>query len=294
MSRLQYLSRSALRSFVPSRSVCLNCGGNGALVTRKYFFTALRRCGSCKVMYRTPTDSQVESEKYYNEAYVQGETTSLPSLARLEAMKANLFSEMECNYNFFADVLKALGAPAGGKVFDYGCSWGYGSYIFRQAGFEVSSFEISKPRGQFGQKHLGINLIDNFEDFVASNTGEFDAFFSSHVLEHVPSPSRIINNGLRLVKPGGLFVSFFPNGCESYRKKDYSAWMKMWGEVHPNFLDDLYINSLLKDHAHIVGTTPFDISSEALEHLSSGNGGQLQLNEPNGNELFVAARKSAF
>jgi 2-polyprenyl-3-methyl-5-hydroxy-6-metoxy-1,4-benzoquinol methylase len=51
----------------------------------------------------------------------------------------------------------------------------------------------------------------------------------SHVLEHVPNPSEILDLGLKLVRKGGYIVSFTPNGSMEHKKKiqigqNYGAW----------------------------------------------------------------------
>ena len=129
MGKLAYLVRSSTSQFHPDRRTCPNCGGRGQPVARKYAVTALERCDSCCLLFRTPTDPPDLGERFYNEEYVQGATTSLPSLDALERMKANDFAELENDYVGFARILKDLGAGEGSKVFDYGCSWGYGSYL---------------------------------------------------------------------------------------------------------------------------------------------------------------------
>ncbi|HVR90023.1 MAG TPA: methyltransferase domain-containing protein [Novosphingobium sp.] len=261
-------------------------------MSRKYVVAALRRCTQCQMLYRTPTDTPAEAESFYNADYVQGLTTSLPAPAELAAMKAAGFAMMESDYAGFAATLKALGAAEGSRVFDYGCSWGYGSWVFAQAGFRVKSHEISRPRRHYGQQHLGIDLAEDFDGFVAANRGSFDVFFSSHVLEHVPSPSVVIAKGFELLRAGGLFVSCFPNGADAWRKASPDSWQKLWGEVHPNLLDDRFMGALLHDRPHLLGVSPFQITPEALDHLAGSAPGAFLLNDLAGYELFVAARKA--
>lgn len=131
MGKLAYLVRSGLSQLGGERRICPNCGGSGAPIARKYGITERRRCAGCALLFRTPTDPPSLAERFYNEEYVQGQTTSLPSLEDLERMKANDFAELENDYARFARTLAALGAKPGARVFDFGCSWGYGSYLLR-------------------------------------------------------------------------------------------------------------------------------------------------------------------
>jgi SAM-dependent methyltransferase len=289
LGKLAYLVRSSTSQFQPDRRTCPNCGGRGQPVARKYAVTALERCDSCCLLFRTPTDPPDLGERFYNEEYVQGATTSLPSLDALERMKADDFAELENDYVGFARILKGLGAGEGSKVFDYGCSWGYGSYLFAKAGFEVKSFEISRPRRGYGQQHLNVDLVEDFDAFVAAAAGTFDVFFSSHVLEHVPSPSAVIERALRLLRPGGLLVSVCPNGTEAFRSAQPAGWRLLWGEVHPNLLDDVYLARTFRGMPYLIGSSPVTIGDDDLRHLQGGTG-ERRLDALERPELFFAAR----
>src|SRR5690606_13167861 len=116
-----------------SRRLCTNCGGKGEVVSRKYGVTALRRCSSCSILFRTPTDTPVEATKFYNEAYTQGPTTYRPTLEQLEIMKAYRFSNQNSDYAYLAGLLFQHRVARGARLFDYGCSWGYGSYLLDEA-----------------------------------------------------------------------------------------------------------------------------------------------------------------
>ena len=120
---------------------------------------------------------------FYQTRYSQGFTTDTPSPAQLDALKASGFKGTEKDYTQNLAVLRAIGCRPGARLFDYGCSWGYGSWQLVQAGYDVTAFEISVPRADYARIHLGINVQTRPEDVQ----GPFDAFFSSHVPEHVTS-----------------------------------------------------------------------------------------------------------
>ncbi len=52
------------------------------------------------------------------------------------------------------------------------------------------------------------NVVSNFEDV----SGKFDVFFSSHVLEHVPDLRKVFEYAASVLRRGGIFVAFTPNG----------------------------------------------------------------------------------
>lgn len=293
MSRLSYFLRSAYLSADRERRRCPNCGGDGKTVQRKYVVTTLRRCSDCLMQYRAPTDSPVESERFYNDEYSQGVTTELPrDEQELERMKRDRFPEQDNAYPYFIEVLRSLGVRPGDRLFDFGCSWGYGSYQLVQAGYDVKAYEISRERGVFAHDKLGIDLVDDFDAFVDRNRGSFDVFFSSHVLEHVPSPTSAINAGIALLKPGGLFLSFFPNCSLAWRAADPDSWKQLWGKVHPNALDEVYLARAFAAMPHLIGSSPVKLDQGAVTALASSRPGTHLLDGLGGSyELMVASRK---
>src|SRR5262249_14958808 len=142
MARIAYFHRSVAAQFAKARFNCPSCGSAlSSVVDRKYLITQLRRCGNCQLMFRTPTDDPANNLLFYENEYTQGFTTDLPSDAALADMKQLNFAGTEKCYSYYSGVLIQLGMKPGSSVFDYGCSWGYGSYQLSQAGFEVVSFE---------------------------------------------------------------------------------------------------------------------------------------------------------
>lgn len=281
-AKLAYLLTCLTKLGSAERLRCPSCGSEHSKLTyRKYLVTALRRCDSCKLQFRTPTTSEKENEAFYQEEYSQGFTTDTPGDAELAEMKSNSFKGTGKDYAEYIAVLKALGLKAGDRLFDFGCSWGYGSWQFQEAGFQVEAFEISKPRCRYAREKLDINAHDTLEGLPA---GEFDVFFSSHVLEHVPSVADSISLARKLLKPGGLFVAFTPNGSDAFRKANADSWRKLWGMVHPNFLDDIYYRECFDNP--LLASSPYDCS-----RLSETWPDNKEAQEPlNGVELLVASR----
>ena len=290
MSKLSYLARSTAHHWAPARNACPNCGSLAStLVQRKFAVTALRRCDECLLMFRTPTDTPQESETFYNEDYTQGFTTEVPSADELRRLKDTNFAGTTRDYSEYIGVLRQLHVPTGARLFDFGCSWGYGSYQLARAGYEVRSFEISRPRRAYAHTHLGVNVIPDWAAFAEGDgRGWADVFFSAHVLEHVPSPSQVIASARKMLKPGGLFVMFAPNGMAMARASDPVGWNHHWGEVHPNFIDDRFLAREFAFDSYLIASSPVAISADDVAHLS-GAGGRI-IPPASGSELFIAAR----
>jgi 2-polyprenyl-3-methyl-5-hydroxy-6-metoxy-1,4-benzoquinol methylase len=255
--KISYLLSSTKKRISAQGESCPSCGASfGELVQRKYVVTSLVRCKACRLLYRTPTTSIEENRAFYQKAYTQGVVTNLPSDAELSGLIFTKFNHPSSDYSKYIEILQAIGCKEGDKLFDFGCSWGYGSWQFKQHGFDVQSFEISKPRGEFAKEKLGVDVLDAMDNAE----GPYDIFFSAHVLEHVPSVQSVIEDGFRLLRSGGVFMAITPTGSAAFRSKSPTAWSQLWGNVHPQFLDDVYYNKQFQQYPHILASNPFEIT----------------------------------
>lgn len=289
MGRRIYLQRCLAAQFSAARFHCPNCGSKRrhSVVDRKYFITQLRRCVECSMMFRTPTDDPEANAKFYESEYTQGFTTDLPSGDELEKLKQSNFAGTEKDYSYFIGILNQLGLASGSKIFDYGCSWGYGSYQLTKAGFDVTAFEIAATRRKYAEQKLGVRMVEDMDSAADNFAGQFDCFFSSHVIEHVPSPRHAFAYAMRLLRKDGLFVSFTPNGCKGFRLAHPKNWHMLWGEVHPNMIDDIFLNKSFSHSPRCAGSSPVDNAS-----LAADNSDLARLNALDAFELFFAARRT--
>lgn len=280
--KFKYFLSSLIKAAQFKDLACPSCGCHDYDdIDKKYMVTRLVRCVNCQLLYRVPTTTEKEYSKYYQDDYSEGFTTDLPALADLDKMKRLKFAGMEKDYSKYIEVLRALGC--GDKLLDFGCSWGYGSWQFSQAGFDVKAFELSQKRREFANRHLGVNVYSDASDI----DDKFDIFFSAHVLEHIPKVSGIIGLARKVVKPGGWFVAFTPNGSFDYRNTNPRGWHSSWGFVHPLLIDDAFYRSVFRDSRYMIGSSPYntpDISDWA------DTIGESKVFRLDGSELLVAVR----
>lgn len=277
---------NVLPKFITGRGrACPSCGCTvSTLVERKYWVTALRRCSRCLLLFRVPTTSPEENESFYQSEYSQGFTTSLPTANELELLKQSYFQGSEKDYSKYLRVLAALGAKPGDAVLDFGCSWGYGSWQLQQAGYRVTAYEISVPRCTYARQELGIDAYSRLDEL----SGPFDVFFSSHVLEHVPSVSQCIQFAIQSLKPGGWLVTFTPNGSDSFRRMDFRAWKYIWGQVHPNVLDDVFYKNVFRDYSFLLSSGVDD--EQEIRDWALGLSRDQMVLDLTGNELLLVVR----
>ncbi len=111
----------------------------------------------------------------------------------------------------------------GSKVLDVGCGGGILAESLAVKGATVTGIDMAeKPLGvaRLHQSESGTNveyLQCTAEDLAERRAGEFDVVTCLEMLEHVPSPAKIIAACTALVKPGGdVFFSTINRNPKSF------------------------------------------------------------------------------
>jgi SAM-dependent methyltransferase len=249
------------------------------LLKRKHVVTALYRCDKCELMFRVPKNSPVEDQAFYQDAYEQQSTTELPDLPTLQRLKQGAFLEMGKHYGTYIQILEAVRVPRGATVYDYGASWGYGSWQFAQAGYRVYSYEISRARARYAEEYLGCHMVPQPTEVP----DHVDCLFACHVLEHLATPEILWEVAAQVLKPDGVVILSVPNGEPCREQSDPRGFHQLWGRVHPLLLTYRAVEAMAARH----GFTALGYSSPLEpEHIARGTGGQLE-----GAELLVVARQ---
>ena len=286
-SRLSYFLSSAKGWFDRSRLKCPNCGSTRCeTIKRKYIVTALRRCSSCRLLHRIPLDPAGFNDRFYNNDYEQGFTTDLPSDVELKRLIETKFSGTEKDYLHKVAVMLALGLKPEALIIDFGASWGYGAWQLKKSGFQVEGFEIGRARAAFAQEKLFIPM--KTMDDLTTQSPRYDAVFTSHVLEHIPTVSSTLKVLMDCVKPGGLVIAFTPNGSLGRASKLGSEFHTVWGQVHPVLPDEQYYRNAAGDHPLLLATSPYPLElMKSWDHQSPASGSLL------GEELLAVIQNRA-
>jgi hypothetical protein len=281
-SKLNYLLHSITHA--GEKKICPFCGSEeNRIADRKYIITTLVECSRCHLYFRHPSDGKDFNKKFYQEEYEErGITTDLPDPAQMQKLKADNFRNSEKNYQEKIDLIHAVVKdfePI--RIVDYGSSWGYASFQFRNADMSVQSLEISASRAKFGNENLGLNILTDENSLRPGN----DVFFSSHVIEHHPDIRTMTELAKKLLVPEGFYIAFCPNASDAFRKLRPESFHKLWGLVHPNYLSDKFFAYLFSDNPYFIGSNPYDL--EALRNWDKGSQviGNLQ-----GVEIFIISR----
>ena len=107
------------------------------------------------------------------------------------------------------DWIRQHAALAGQKVLDIGCGGGILAETMALAGADVTGIDMAEaPLGVAKLHQIESGISVNYEQttaeaFATDHAGEFDVVTCLEMLEHVPSPGRVIASVATLLRPGG-------------------------------------------------------------------------------------------
>jgi 2-polyprenyl-3-methyl-5-hydroxy-6-metoxy-1,4-benzoquinol methylase len=228
MARYWFLLKTLIKYATFQSIVCPYCNSDETKIVQwKNQVWQLRRCDVCSLNFRFPKDDSKENLNFYQEKYRQENVTDLPREEDIPFHISDRFKSVGRDLTVHLKAIRAV--VPGGRILDYGCSWGYSVYQFREAGYRATGFEISRPRVEYGRRMFELDLTS---DIATLPSKEFDAIYSAHVLEHIPDPKASLATFQRLLKPGGKLFLYVPNCSGDEAKRLGVKWGQMINEKH--------------------------------------------------------------
>jgi O-antigen biosynthesis protein len=121
---------------------------------------------------------------------------------------------LEDNKNLYKISIDLVGDHK--KIFEIGSSTGYVSKILKKYGNTVTGIEIDKEAGQIAKQYCDQLIIGDVELIDLDRFLEpasFDVILCGDVLEHLKSPSTLLEKIKKYLKPDGYLVVSLPNFC---------------------------------------------------------------------------------
>jgi O-antigen biosynthesis protein len=122
---------------------------------------------------------------------------------------ARMIREHEVRYRLAEKIL----AP-GGAVLECACGSGYGLRYLSRRAKSVLAMDISEESIEFARANFGAPNVE-FKVGSAEDLGlpseAFDAYVSFETIEHVDHPEKLLDEALRVLRPGGVFLVSTPN-----------------------------------------------------------------------------------
>jgi SAM-dependent methyltransferase len=146
------------------------------------------------------------------------------------------------------------GELGGRIVVDVGGGGGWFTSAFRARGAHCYLFEPDRAELQArNAASAGAVLADGY--WLPVRDGSVDVAFSSNVLEHVPDPMGLIEEMIRVTRPGGLVYLSYTNW--------YSPWggheMSPWHYLGPRYAERRYIRRRRRQPKHECGVNLFPV-----------------------------------
>lgn len=124
--------------------------------------------------------------------------------------------------------LRAYGPLEGRTVVDVGGGAGYFGAAVREQGAQY--YLVEPDRNELaarGEIPRGTIVGDGY--WLPLRDGAADVCFSSNVLEHVPDPGGLIDEMIRVTKPGGIIYVSFTNWYSPWGGHETSPWHYVGG-----------------------------------------------------------------
>jgi len=128
------------------------------------------------------------------------------------------------------------------RILDVGSGWGGLVYQGLKEGFNIYGVELSSELSLLSCKHL---ILNDMENRILRGNGEklcfkdnvFDYVYSFSVLEHVSDPKTVLQEMVRVLKPGGILIISIANYL-SFSERHYKCF---WFPLLPKKLGALYL-----------------------------------------------------
>jgi SAM-dependent methyltransferase len=121
------------------------------------------------------------------------------------------------NYEFCVKWVLKNGSTLGSTALDYGCGSGKIVSKLRDANYPAFGCDLFYGGGDYSPQvdpklwGVAIRKIDSSTGTIPFDSGTFDFVVNNMVLEHVPDIDKVISEIHRVLKPGGVVLSLFPD-----------------------------------------------------------------------------------
>lgn len=159
--------------------------------------------------------------------------------------------------------LMMLGQHSPGRLLDIGCGGGRFLKRMQRHGWKVEGVDFDAQATLLVTKKYGIKTFTGDLLSLGIPDESFNAVTMSHCIEHLTNPIEVLNECLRILKPGGVLVITTPN-VESRAAKEFGDVWRGWEP--PRHLYLFSINTL----RNFLVSTGFKV--EEIHSLSATSG----------------------
>ena len=237
--------------FAEPVSSCPVCGQTGfELLFMKQGFQIVR-CPDTEGCGHVFANPQIKEEALMNAYRGQGGPDSDQTSAN-DLWIEVLLSEANQDYdrgkylsglNSLEEALPVSAAPR--SVLDIGCSIGHFLKLAQEKGWQAIGLELNEKAVNHARNVLKLDVRTQLLDEAGFAPESFDAVTLWGVMEHLKRPLEVLNQVHRILKPGGVLLTFCPNAASLVCRvlKDRAATFD--GRNHPSYFTPTSLRRLM-------------------------------------------------
>jgi SAM-dependent methyltransferase len=219
-------------------------------------FRALRfrmgRCADCGLVYLRERPDPRDLDVYYPSDY-----KCFEAYERRGAIMKTLATLVARSKRRQIERLMPAGTHT---LLDYGCGTGTWLAELRKAGCAVDmagTDVFEAPLASLRAQGIPAFRCDEHDLFEHVSPGSVGVVHLFHVIEHVPSPKRVLSRLREALAPGGVIIGQTPN-CSSFGCR---FWGESWNQWHVPHHFVVFTHETLARHAESAGLEVVSISS---------------------------------
>lgn len=160
-------------------------------------------CAHCGLVHQEPLPTQADLDRYYEIDY------RVDYKGALEPQPRHIKRDYERGEERMEKLAPYLGARA--RILDVGSGTGIFLKLAADAGHLIEGVEPNKGYAQWAQRELGLEITIAHWEKMELPANAYDLIVSHHVMEHLRSPMKALEQFYKWSAPNGLLYVSVPN-----------------------------------------------------------------------------------
>lgn len=190
-------------------------------------------------------------ELYSNSRYYRTDNISLFGYSDYLRNK-HLYVDL---FNRRLDMIIDYANGPSGRLLDVGCATGVLLELARLRGWEVQGVDLSEYATKIAREYYNLEVHTGELSDAGYPADRFDVLVMDDVIEHVTSPTALVKECHRVLKPGGLLTLNTPNRGGLWHLLMGRRWFHYKKVEHTYFFSPPVMTQLLARHGFAVLST---------------------------------------
>lgn len=181
---------------------CDLCGSEASKVLYSLAEFAIHACQSCGLLWRVPRPNAAQLTTFYqgSDYWANFETQRALYTRKEKSSSCRLLNRLDQYWRI-----------SSGELLDVGCGYGFFLQAAEAQGFTVYGLEPSPEMAAEAQKAVGGQVSRGLIEQANYPDDCFDIVTMIDVLEHVASPTVVLQKATRILRPGGILIMRVPD-----------------------------------------------------------------------------------